>query len=422
MVPMAKRSNLSHSSRSTSGPAKADASLRPSWATLPPRAYAGAGWALLPLRAFLGFTFVFAGLQKFANPNFFNSASPDSINAQLIAADRNSPLSFLLGHLIEKATAVGILMALGELAVGLGILFGLWTRVAAIAGSVISLSLFLSVSFHQHPYYTGSDIVFAFAFVPLAIAGAGVLSLDSAIAARVRRDKDAGDPTIVPIEFGSVQEHCGNFVQGRCSAQANAACSPSSCPVLVGSRAPLLARRAVDEIDRRTAVAGGMAAGATAVAVVISAGAAAGLGRAVGGVKGPVGGGTSQLRPGSTTTPQTPTTSGGTSTTTKTSLGHAIGPSTSVKVGGAATFSNPLSQQTGIVIQPTAGDFRAFDALCPHAGCVVSYSKPADLLVCPCHGSQFNAKSGVVEVGPAVTGLKEYKLAVGSDGQLYISA
>jgi thiosulfate dehydrogenase [quinone] large subunit len=91
-------------------------------------------------------------------------------------------------------------------------------------------------------------------------------------------------------------------------------------------------------------------------------------------------------------------------------------------VGGAATFSNPLSQQTGIVIQPTAGDFRAFDALCPHAGCVVSYSKPADLLVCPCHGSQFNAKSGVVEVGPAVTGLKEYKLAVGSDGQLYISA
>jgi thiosulfate dehydrogenase (quinone) large subunit len=31
------------------------------------------GRVLLPLRAFLGFTFCFAGLQKLANPRFFES-------------------------------------------------------------------------------------------------------------------------------------------------------------------------------------------------------------------------------------------------------------------------------------------------------------------------------------------------------------
>jgi len=39
------------------------------------------GRALLPLRAFLGFTFCFAGLQKLANPRFFDAADPASIQA-----------------------------------------------------------------------------------------------------------------------------------------------------------------------------------------------------------------------------------------------------------------------------------------------------------------------------------------------------
>ena len=50
------------------------------------------GWALLPLRAFLGITFCFAGLQKLANPNFFDPNSPSGIQAQLVAANRTSPL------------------------------------------------------------------------------------------------------------------------------------------------------------------------------------------------------------------------------------------------------------------------------------------------------------------------------------------
>ena len=59
--------------------------MAPSGAS-PRHTLALAGWVLLPLRAFLGFTFCFAGVEKLANPNFFNASSPSSIEAQMIAA------------------------------------------------------------------------------------------------------------------------------------------------------------------------------------------------------------------------------------------------------------------------------------------------------------------------------------------------
>src|SRR5580700_10749408 len=178
----------------------------------PPRAWALSGWALLPLRAFLGFTFCFAGLQKRANPNFFNAASPSSIQAQLIASIRISPLHALLGHLLGYAVPIGILIAVAELAVGLGTLLGLWTRVAAAGGALLALTLFLTVSFHSSPYYTGADIVFLFAWIPLIVAGSGgVLSLDAVIASRVAAEQTLGPTTVVPIPFALVQQVCGQY-------------------------------------------------------------------------------------------------------------------------------------------------------------------------------------------------------------------
>src|SRR5581483_1523596 len=89
------------------------------------------GRALLALRAFLGFTFCFAGLQKLANPGFFDASNPASIQAQLEAASRRSPVHWLIGPLTHVAVPLGVVIALGELAVGLGTLLGLWTRLAA---------------------------------------------------------------------------------------------------------------------------------------------------------------------------------------------------------------------------------------------------------------------------------------------------
>ena len=141
------------------------------------------GRALLPLRAFLGFTFCFAGLQKLANPRFFDAADPASIQSQLAGAARRSPVHALISPLAHVAVPLGVLIAFGELAVGVGTLLGLKARLAAAGGLALSLMLFLTVSFHSAPYYTGADIVFVFAWTPLLLAGSGsVLSLDAAIA------------------------------------------------------------------------------------------------------------------------------------------------------------------------------------------------------------------------------------------------
>ena len=141
-----------------------------------------AGWALLPLRAFLGVTFCFAGLQKLANPAFFDAANPTSIQAQMAGAVRRSPIHGLISPLAHHAALIGVVIALGEIAVGVGALLGLLTRIAAIGGLLLSLNLFLVVSFHTSPYYTGSDIVFVFAWMPFIIAGGGLLSLDALVA------------------------------------------------------------------------------------------------------------------------------------------------------------------------------------------------------------------------------------------------
>jgi uncharacterized membrane protein YphA (DoxX/SURF4 family) len=107
---------------------------------------------LLPLRAFLGFTFCFAGLQKLANPRFFDAADPASIQSQLAAAARRSPVHALISPLAHVAVPLGVLIAFGELAVGVGTLLGLRARLAAAGGLALSLMLFLTVSFHSAPY------------------------------------------------------------------------------------------------------------------------------------------------------------------------------------------------------------------------------------------------------------------------------
>jgi thiosulfate dehydrogenase [quinone] large subunit len=87
----------------------------------------------------------------------------------------------------------------------------------------------------------------------------------------------------------------------------------------------------------------------------------------------------------------------------------------------AAAFTDPATGDPSIVIRPRSATFVAFDAVCPHAGCTVGYDPSAKVIVCPCHGSQFNASTGAVEVGPAPTGLTKLGIAEGPNGQLYVT-
>lgn len=117
-------------------------------------------WALLPLRLFLGATFAFAGLQKLANPAYLDGSSPLSVQSTIHALQHQSPIGFLLAASGHAPKLVGVLIAMGELAVGLATLLGLWVRLAAIGGFLLATTFFLTVSWRTRPYYYGSDIVF----------------------------------------------------------------------------------------------------------------------------------------------------------------------------------------------------------------------------------------------------------------------
>ncbi len=68
-----------------------------------------------------------------------------------------------------------------------------------------------------------------------------------------------------------------------------------------------------------------------------------------------------------------------------------------------------------VVTQPTAGDYKAFSAVCTHQGCLVG-GVQGGAIVCPCHGSQFDIATGAVLQGPATAPLPEKKVTVGPDG------
>jgi thiosulfate dehydrogenase [quinone] large subunit len=385
----------------------------------PVRAWVLAEWALLPLRLFLGGTFVYAGLQKLANPNFFNAQSPSSVQAQLVASARISPVGSLLSHFLQFATPLGIIIALSELAIGLGALLGLWTRIAALGGAMLSFSLFLTVSFHASPFYTGADILFFFAWMPFILAGGGSrLSLDAKIASRVARENGAPAPELVPISFATVQNLCGHFNNKKCSARGGQPCDQAVCPVLVGARPPIATRVAIDTIDRRTMVLGTAAVAAVGASALILAGVGAEGGRLVGGAKAPTNS-TGQLSGMPSTAP-----SGGGSTATtapaSSAKGTLLGPAKDVPIGRSATFSIPKTGDPGIIVQPSAGSFLAYDAVCPHAGCTVGYYAANDVFVCPCHGSEFRVSTGAVLNGPAPRGLAPLKVVQESDGNLYL--
>jgi thiosulfate dehydrogenase [quinone] large subunit len=162
------------------------------------------GWLLLPLRLFLGITFTKAGIDKLADRRFFDPADPTSIAGQIAAFRQTSPLRPLLGIAADHAAAVGVLMALGEIAVGVATLLGVRVRFAAIGGALISLSLLLTVTWQTRPYYYGSDIVFLMSWLPLIGYGSGtVLSLEHATRRRwAARGEPAGARRALLTQLG----------------------------------------------------------------------------------------------------------------------------------------------------------------------------------------------------------------------------
>jgi thiosulfate dehydrogenase [quinone] large subunit len=137
-----------------------------------------AHYALFPLRVFLGVTFVYAGLDKLTDSAFMKSGGTGSVGDTMRAARDSAAIPALVDMALKSPVGFGYAIAFGELAVGIGTLLGLLARLAALGGALISLSLWLTVSWATTPYYYGNDLAYLMAWLPLVLAGAPYLSLD----------------------------------------------------------------------------------------------------------------------------------------------------------------------------------------------------------------------------------------------------
>jgi nitrite reductase/ring-hydroxylating ferredoxin subunit len=90
--------------------------------------------------------------------------------------------------------------------------------------------------------------------------------------------------------------------------------------------------------------------------------------------------------------------------------GGALAKTADIPVGGGTIFKD----QKVVVTQPTAGEFKAFSAVCTHKGCLVG-SVDGGAIVCPCHGSKFNISDGAVTNGPADKPLPAQQIKVEGD-------
>lgn len=102
------------------------------------------------------------------------------------------------------------------------------------------------------------------------------------------------------------------------------------------------------------------------------------------------------------------------------SSGSSSGPTTLGATSDVPVGSGTLYRSQKIVVtQPTAGDFKAFSAVCTHQGCIVD-GVSQGVIQCPCHGSQFNIATGAVVTGPATSPLPAKTVTV-TDGKLVVS-
>jgi Rieske Fe-S protein len=72
-----------------------------------------------------------------------------------------------------------------------------------------------------------------------------------------------------------------------------------------------------------------------------------------------------------------------------------------------------------VVTQPSAGEYKAFSAICTHEQCTVDQVVDGTI-DCPCHGSKFSITDGAVEAGPAPSPLPEKTIKVTSD-KIYLA-
>lgn len=376
------------------------------------------GWILLPLRLFLGITFVYAGIQKLTDPQYFNHTAPGYIGKQILGFAFGSPIhNFLVYFVVPHATFFGALVAFGELAIGLGTLLGLLLRPAAFFGLLLSLMFFLSASWRVYPYFYGADIVFVFCWITMLIAGPEMCwlpALDTWLVARLLQNALPGSrPGLAKASYyllGVKDNSNLPNVPGQAQDGPPPAGKQTSYNRQVSHKARLAALRQAQQ-SRRSFLWGLVTGGAgmlgiAAVWQILNHADSTEVGAPPPATSGS-GSGTTSGTPATGSTPGAPST---------------IAQASAVQTNSSVSFTIPSNGDPGVLVHLNNGKFVAFDATCTHAGCPVQYDPGSQLLLCPCHGAQFDPSKGAAVIqGPTNTPLTSVPISIDSSGAISIS-
>lgn len=145
------------------------------------------GVVLLPLRVFLGFISIYAGMGKLCDPVYFDGGKRGSMVKWLNTLHPWEVAEPLRQFALQHPVGSGLVIAFLQVIVGVLTVLGLWQRVAAVVGAMLSAALIVTVSWKTVPAYDAPDIIYLAAWSPLIIAGAPVYSVDGRLASEAWR-------------------------------------------------------------------------------------------------------------------------------------------------------------------------------------------------------------------------------------------
>jgi thiosulfate dehydrogenase [quinone] large subunit len=282
-----------------------------------------------------------------------------------------------------------VLLAVLELVVGVCALIGLASRLAAGVGLGLSVTFFLTASWQVRPFFYGADLPFAVGWLTLLLAGHGGLSsVDAMVLARHRSEQGLGPAQLVAVPLDRLQRQCAKAdEQGRCASAAGDACVGDGCLLAASQPSPA----AKDASRRAFLAAAGLAGRVAAGTLVLAAGAA------------PLIAGREQRR------------------TADRAGFRPVGSLWEVPVGQGELVERPASGLPAILVRLTEDQLVAYDAICTHARCVVGFDPDRRLIICACHGAEFDpSRQAAVVAGPAPRPLPPIKVRVDRDGTVSI--
>ncbi|MCX5411058.1 DoxX family protein [Streptomyces sp. NBC_00059] len=145
------------------------------------------GVVLLPLRVILGFLSIYAGMGKLCDPAYFDGGDRGSMVKWLTSLHPWALAEPLRDFALSHPVGAGLSVAFLQVIVGVLTVLGLWQRVAAAFGVLLSAALLVTVSWRTTAAYDTPDIILLAAWSPLVIAGAPVYSLDGRLAGEAWR-------------------------------------------------------------------------------------------------------------------------------------------------------------------------------------------------------------------------------------------